>query len=604
MDENETPPARKGPPPSISVVVLCYRMRREVPRTITSLSPDYQRIGAHLYDIELAEMPSDDMLTDADKAGFPANLRHTVETRNYPLSQAVNRAVRRTRGEHVLICVDGARILTPGILHRCRQLIKINPRGVVAVHGMHLGRRPQQVAVPDGTHDRQIEDRLLESVDFPKRPYQLFSIASWAGSSRHGWFGPMAESCAILVAREHFEELGGYDEKVTTPGGGLANSDFYTRALADRRRPLFVPLGEATFHQYHGGSTTSAQGGYGALKSAFEEQTGRPFVLAPERPTHHFGILFPQAYPPALKSFLSVLRSGDGERPAEGMEAVEAALARAMDKVDGQAPRAPMTLVIGMHRSGTSFLTRQLVQAGLVVPGTAMGGSQRSNPEGHHEPFELVAWHNRLLSSLGLSWAALGRVDAAKRGKGFPERLARGLRRLLLDFDARDEPTTHEGWVLKDPRICITRPIWSRACALMQVEPATLLVLRDPTLVAQSLARRDGFDLDYGRLLWARYVQGLLSWADDADDILTLDTADAGDVSAYIRRRTGREIASDPVERAHLPDADDPITSLYRTFLAERDLAAFRSGLDAELAFADRYPGVIARLDRLAGTAD
>lgn len=587
-------------------MVLCYRMRREVPRTVASLSPDYQRIGAHLYDIELAEMPSDDMLTAADKAAFPANLRHTVEPRNYPLSQAVNRAVRRTTGEHVLLCVDGARILSPGILHRCRQLVKINPRGIVAVHGMHLGRRPQQVAVPDGSHDRDIEDQLLASVDFPKRPYQLFSVASWAGSSRHGWFGPMAESCALLVAREHFEALGGFDEAVTTPGGGLANSDFYTRAIEDRRRPLFVPLGEATFHQYHGGSTTSAQGGYGALKSAFEEQTGRPFRLAPERPTHHFGVLFPQAYPPALKSFLSVLRSDDGQRPAEGLPAVERALARAMDPVDTPVPRVPMTLVIGMHRSGTSFLTRQLVQAGFTVPGTSMGGSQRSNPEGHHEPFELVAWHNRLLASLGLSWSSLGRVDAAKRGKGFPERLSRGLRRLLLDLDhdAGEAPADRLGWILKDPRISLTQPIWSRAFALMKVTPATLLVARDPTLVAQSLARRDGFDLDYGRLLWARYVQGLLQWADSAEDILTLDTADADAVSAYIRRRTGHEIASDAVQRTELPPADDPVTALYRAFLVDRDLAAFRAGLDAELAFADRYPGVIARLDRLAGTAD
>ncbi|WP_226583484.1 hypothetical protein [Acuticoccus sediminis] len=596
-------------PPRISVVVIGYRMRRELPRTILSLSPAYQRLGPQHYEILLSEMPSDEMLREEDMAGFPPNLVYAAERENLPLSVAVNRAVRRTRGTHVLICVDGARIVSPALLQRCRQVLRLHPTGVLATHGMHLGVRPQQIAVPDGTHSAGIEDALLEGIEFPNRPYHLFSIACWAGSSRHGWFGPMAESCALMVAREHFEELGGYDEAVTTPGGGLANSDFYTRAISDTRRPLFIPLGEATFHQHHGGTTTSAQvrGAWGALKASFEAETGRPFVLAPERNPQYIGALPPQAVPLALTSMLSAQREEEARRPAQGFEMLECLQAGGVALPDRAAPRAPVTLVVGMHRSGTSFLARQMTANGFTVPGTPMGGTNRSNPEGHFEPLELVAFHNALLADLRLSWSALGPADLSR--PGVIERQARTLQRLLLAFDAADTPESHAGWVLKDPRICRTVPIWQRAAALMGITPSTLLVLRDPTLVAQSLHKRDGFGTDFARLLWARYVDGMLDFAESADDILCLDGAGAAEVAAYLARRTGCEGAREgfvcePVATPELPPACDPITALYRTFLRTRDLAGLRAGLKGELALLDRYPGVLARLDRIAGLPD
>ncbi|WP_075223240.1 glycosyltransferase [Acuticoccus yangtzensis] len=610
-------------PGHISVVVIGYRMRRELPRTILSLSPDYQRIDADAYDIALSEMPSDAMLTEADIAAFPANLTYTAEPENLPLSVAVNRAVRRTTGDHVLLCVDGARILSPGILQRCRQAIRIHPRGVVAVHGMHLGARPQQDAVPDGTHDAAIEDALLASIAFPKRPYQLFSIACWAGSSRGGWFAPMAESCALMVAREHFEELGGFDEKVTLPGGGLANSDFYSRAVATGG-PLFVPLGEATFHQHHGGTTTSARvkGAWGALKTSFAQETGRPFALAPDKPPYFLGNLPRQTVSLALDSLIDAWRSEDAARPLQGMEAL-ARLEATPASSPGIPPspgapsssspeagaepalRHPMALVVGMHRSGTSFLTRQMVANGFAVPGTSMGGTSRSNPEGHFEPLEIVAWHNRLLATLNLSWSALGEAGFSRRGTQFVERHGAALRHVLVRLEAEASNaglTPAAGWVVKDPRLCRLMPVWQAAFAAMGSRPAELLVLRDPSLVAESLKRRDGFDLDFGRLLWARHVAGLLERATTAQDLLCLDGAKAADVAAYMTRRTGvAGCTCAPVQTVELPAARDPITRLYRAFLADRDLDVFRTALRAELDFLDRHPGLTARLDRLAG---
>jgi hypothetical protein len=57
--------------------------------------------------------------------------------------------------------------------------------------------------------------------------------------------------------------------------------------------------------------------------------------------------------------------------------------------------------------------------------------------------------------------------------------------------------------VIKDPRLCITLPLWRRVLA---PEPCAVLVVRDPLGVAKSLQVRDHFPLTLGLAIWARYI--------------------------------------------------------------------------------------------------
>ena len=53
-----------GRRPALSVIVVVYRMRREAPRTLYTLSPEYQRRARpDSYEVVVVENPSDQMLS-------------------------------------------------------------------------------------------------------------------------------------------------------------------------------------------------------------------------------------------------------------------------------------------------------------------------------------------------------------------------------------------------------------------------------------------------------------------------------------------------------------------------------------------------------------
>jgi len=68
-------------------------------------------------------------------------------------------------------------------------------------------------------------------------------------------------------------------------------------------------------------------------------------------------------------------------------------------------------------------------------------------------------------------------------------------------FDATSDGRT---LVVKDPRLCITLPLWRSA---LPHPLASIFVLRDPLEVARSLQTRDGLPLVLGLALWDRYMR-------------------------------------------------------------------------------------------------
>ena len=118
------------------------------------------------------------------------------------------------------------------------------------------------------------------------------------------------------------------------------------------------------------------------------------------------------------------------------------------------AERPLALLVLGMHRSGTSAITRVLNLLGCALPGDLLGANP-SNPTGHWESQRALEINDALLHGLGRQWDDLRAMPADWLGSDAAAR-ARGL---IAEF-VRTEAGSAPLWALKDPRLCLLAPLW------------------------------------------------------------------------------------------------------------------------------------------------
>ena len=276
--------------PALSVVVVFYDMQREAERTLYSLTAEYQReVTETAYEVIAVDNGSRQPLDRRQVERFGPHFRY----RFYPATTpspcaALNAMVKAARGRYVMCCIDGARMLSPGILRHTLRLLPQFAHPFIYTLGMHLGRELQNQSLLNG-YNQQIEDALLDSVDWRHDGYQLFNIACLAGSSAKGPFGAMTESNGFALRKADYWALGGYDERFASPGGGLCNLDWFNRVHGN---PQFQPvrlLGEATFHQFHGGVATNVppyQHPWPAMAEEYRAIRGQDFASVYREPLY------------------------------------------------------------------------------------------------------------------------------------------------------------------------------------------------------------------------------------------------------------------------------------------------------------------------------
>ena len=279
-------PLRK---PNLSVVVVVYNMPREARRTLYSLSVDYQRhIDPDEYEVIVVDNGSDSPIDPKLIEGLTGNFRLIrIDPASPSPAHAINRGLAEARGEIIGVMIDGARITTPGLLHFARHGARLYDEAVVATLGWYLGHDLQGWSKRYG-YDHAREDALLDSIDWPRDGYRLFEIGTMDESSVDGWFQPIAESNALFLRRELWELLGGVDERFEAPGGGLLNLDTFFRVLERPDAELVILLGEATFHQLHGGINTNASperqsDNWQGWAGEYEAIRGRPYQTSRSR---------------------------------------------------------------------------------------------------------------------------------------------------------------------------------------------------------------------------------------------------------------------------------------------------------------------------------
>jgi glycosyltransferase involved in cell wall biosynthesis len=299
-------------PPGLSVIVVFRDMGREAPRTLFTLAPEYQRsVDPHDYEVIAVDAGSTPPLEAALVEAHGPRFRLLRVPPSPSPSAAINEAVRQSTGVAVMVCIDGARMLTPGVVRFTLDAFRTWDDPVVATLAWHLGPKIQNESMLEG-YDQLAEDRLLDSVDWRADGYELFRIAAFAGSSRRGWFLPLSESNAVAVRRDTFDRLGGFDEAFQTAGGGLVNLDFHRRACA-AVSPVVHLLGEGSFHQFHGGVATNVPAARHPFPTFHEEYLrlrGEPFAPPTALPVV-LGAMPPQALP-FLERSLAEARAASG----------------------------------------------------------------------------------------------------------------------------------------------------------------------------------------------------------------------------------------------------------------------------------------------------
>jgi hypothetical protein len=168
-------------------------------------------------------------------------------------------------------------------------------------------------------------------------------------------------------------------------------------------------------------------------------------------------------------------------------------------RAKAKAPKRTCIMVLGMHRSGTSALTRTISLLGAELPKKLIS-KDNNNPTGYWEPAALNALNDRMLAEAGSrwdDWRAFDMADLAKsRAQFYRAEIAS-----ILEEEYGDARL----FVLKEPRISRFAPFYAAILKSMKINVCYVLTGRNPLSVIASLGRRDGFTSGFGALLWLRH---------------------------------------------------------------------------------------------------
>ncbi|MDZ7782671.1 MAG: glycosyltransferase [Halioglobus sp.] len=246
--------------PIVSIVLVVYDMPAQAENTVRSLLADYQiGVSPADYEVLIVENESANNMSREFIDTLPGNFSYHLRRETLPTPiYAINCGIKKARGRNVCVMIDGARVVTPGVIKNTILGHRLCERSVVTVPGYHLGFELQQKSVSSGyTIERERE--LMRSINWPENGYRLFDIACFSGSCAPGFYLPHSESNCISMPRTMWNDLGGYDPRFDKRGGGVVNLDLYVRACEYPGATHIFLHGEGTFHQFHGGVTTGGE---------------------------------------------------------------------------------------------------------------------------------------------------------------------------------------------------------------------------------------------------------------------------------------------------------------------------------------------------------
>lgn len=287
----------------LSVIVVVHDMAREIPRTLKSLSRDYQ-INCKALDYEVLVIDngsSEPVPAEVIRSFGPEFKPHYLKNPPPSPAYALNYGAEKAEGSLLGFVVDGAHLMTPGLLSKASACFRAMPNAVVITRYFYLGPGAQNETILQG-YSKEREDELLNSINWPAAGYRLFEIGTpliYKDFPNYSWFYKPLESNCLFMSRENYRTIGGADERFDIPGGGFMNIDLFKRACDFPRSKPVMLIGEGSFHQMHGGTTTNVPPDVQARRVASYGQQYRDIhgcdLKSTKKDLHYYGNMPTQA---------------------------------------------------------------------------------------------------------------------------------------------------------------------------------------------------------------------------------------------------------------------------------------------------------------------
>ncbi|EKO3628588.1 glycosyltransferase [Vibrio metschnikovii] len=162
-------------------------------------------------------------------------------------------------------------------------------------------------------------------------------------------------------------------------------------------------------------------------------------------------------------------------------------------------PSQSVVVVLGMHRSGTSALTKALQVMGVSLSENLMPEGE-FNPKGHWEDLSVVSINDRLLSQYHALWSSPTLVEVNFDSQRVSLLLAEAVslvQQRVEEFGV---------WGFKDPRTSRLLPFWQEVFKRAGIDVKYVYALRNPLDIARSLKRRDGISHKHSFILWLMHT--------------------------------------------------------------------------------------------------
>lgn len=160
--------------------------------------------------------------------------------------------------------------------------------------------------------------------------------------------------------------------------------------------------------------------------------------------------------------------------------------------------------VLGMHRSGTSTFASGLTTLGIDW-GTNLLERGEDNPKGFWEDKKLLEINRKILlakcSDGDFAHSLVGQIDFSQITLGVIQEINKFIER-------KSEKSAL--WGCKDPRCCLTFPLWEKQLLSQNISPIVLMVIRNPLEVALSLNKRNAIPIRDGIMLWMSYNYAII----------------------------------------------------------------------------------------------